>query len=83
MTNLVLPFFSKIYEKAMANLLVNFLDANGILSNFQFGFKHKHSTTDAIVTLTESLTLVTLYVVYLLILEKLLMLYPGFILLTY
>ena len=23
-----MPFFSKIYEKAMANLLVNFLDAN-------------------------------------------------------
>ena len=31
---LVLPFFSQIYEKVMANFLINFLDANGILSNF-------------------------------------------------
>ena len=30
----VLPFFSKIYEKVMANFLINFLDANGILSIF-------------------------------------------------
>ena len=41
----VLPFFSKIYEKVMANFLINFLDANGILSNFYFGFRHKHGTT--------------------------------------
>ena len=37
----------------MANFLINFLDSNGILSNFQFGFRHKHSTTHAIITLTE------------------------------
>ena len=52
----VLPFFSKIYEKVMANFLIIFLDANGILSNFQFFFfyfRHKHSTTHAIITLTE------------------------------
>ena len=49
----VLPFFSKIYEKAMANFLINFLDANGILSNFQFDFRHKHSNTHAFTTLTE------------------------------
>ena len=49
----VLTFFSKIYEKVMANFLIIFLDANGILSNFQFGFRHKHSTTHAIITLTE------------------------------
>ena len=36
----VLPFFSKIYEKAMGNFLIIFLDANDILSNFQFGFRH-------------------------------------------
>ena len=33
----------------MANFLINFLDANGILTNFQFGFRHKHSTTHAII----------------------------------
>ena len=75
----VLPFFSKIYGKVMANFLINFLDANGILSNFQFGFRHKHSTTHAIITLTEKISKALdtgkLYVVYLLTLEKLLMLY--------
>ena len=78
----VLPFFSKIYEKVRANFLISFLDANGILSNFQFGFRHKHSTTHAIITLTERiskrLTPVKLYVVYLLSLEKLLMLYTTY-----
>ena len=66
----------------MANFLISFLDANGILSNFQFGFRHKHSTTHAIITLTERiskrLTPVKLYVVYLLSLEKLLMLYTTY-----
>ena len=40
----------------MANFLIHFLDANGILSNFQFGFRHKHSTTHAIITLTERIS---------------------------
>ena len=52
----VLPIYSKIYEKVMANFLINFLDANGILSNFQFGFRHKYSTTHAIITLTEKIS---------------------------
>ena len=46
----VLSFFSK------ANFLINFLDANGILSNFQFSFRHKHSATHAIITLTERIS---------------------------
>ena len=36
--------------------MINFLDANDILSNFQFGFRHKHSTTHAIITLTERIS---------------------------
>ena len=64
----------------MANFLTNFFYANYILFNIQFGFRHKHSTTHAIITLTEriskSLDTVKLYVVYLLTSEKLLMLYP-------
>ena len=52
----VLPFFSKIYHKVMANFLINFQDANGILSNSQFGFRHRHSTTHAIITLTERIS---------------------------
>ena len=43
----VLPFFSNIYEKSPGTFLDNFLDANDILFNFQFGFIHKHSTTHA------------------------------------
>ena len=40
----------------MANFLINFQDANSILSNFQFGFRHGHSTTHAIITLTERIS---------------------------
>ena len=66
----------------MANFLINFLDANGILSNFQFGFRHKHSTTHAIITLTERISksldtgkIVCGNIPHILTLEKLLMLY--------
>ena len=47
--------------KNHGKLLINGLDANDILSNFQFGFRHKHSTTQAVITLTERIpkTLVT------------------------
>ena len=40
----------------MANFLINFLDATGIPSNFQFGFRHTHSTTHAIITLTKKIS---------------------------
>ena len=40
-------------KKAFDIPLITFLYANGILSNFQFGFRHKHSTTNAIIALTE------------------------------
>ena len=40
----------------MANFLINFLDANCILSNFQFGFRHKSSTTHAIIKITERIS---------------------------
>ena len=49
----VLSFFSKIYEKVMANFFTNFLDANDLLYNSQFGFRHNHSTSHAIITLIE------------------------------
>ena len=52
----VLPFFSKIYEKVMANFLTNFLDANDLLYNSQFGFRHNHSTSHAIITLIEKIS---------------------------
>ena len=52
----VLPFFSKIYEKVMANSFTNFLDANDLLYNSQFGFRHNHSTSHAIITLIEKIS---------------------------
>ena len=52
----VLSFFSKIYEKVMANFWTNFLDANDLLYNSQFGFRHNHSTSHAIITLTEKIS---------------------------
>ena len=45
--------FSKIYGNVMANFLINFLNATGILANFQFGSRHTHSTSQAIISLTE------------------------------
>ena len=52
----VLSFFSNIYEKVMANFLTNFLDANDLLYNSQFGFRHNHSTSHAIITLIEKIS---------------------------
>ena len=52
----VLPFFSKLYEKVMANFFTNFLDANDLLYNSQFGFRHNQSTSHAIITLIEKIS---------------------------
>ena len=40
----------------MANFLTNFLDANDLLCNSQFGFRHNHSTSHAIITLIEKIS---------------------------
>jgi hypothetical protein len=40
----LLSSFSKIYEKIVGNRLSDFLEENKLLSNFQFGFRKKHST---------------------------------------
>ena len=49
----VLPFISKIFEKVVADSVIDFLEDNDILYNKQFGFRKRHSTTHAIITLTE------------------------------
>ena len=53
---LFLDFYSKTYEKVMANFLTNFLDANDLLYNSQFGFRHNRSTSHAIITLIEKIS---------------------------
>ena len=40
----------------MVNLFTNFLDANDLLYNSQFGFRHNHSTSHAIITLIEKIS---------------------------
>ena len=46
---------NKVFEKVLHNQLVNFLDLHGVLSNQQFGFRKKHSTSHAIGCLHEKL----------------------------
>ena len=44
----LLPIFGKIFEKIIFSRLHNFLSANNVISNQQFGFRKNHSTTHAI-----------------------------------
>jgi len=44
----VLPSFSKIYEKVVANRLRSYLDSYNISSSAQYGFRRNHSTYMAI-----------------------------------
>ena len=49
----ILPIMSKILEKIMANQLLDHLEKNNLLSEHQFGFRSKRSTTTASLFLTE------------------------------
>ena len=51
-----LQFFSKIFEKIVYKYVVDFLDDNNILYQYQFGFRKHHSTSHAIITLVERVT---------------------------
>ena len=50
----ILSVFSKLFEKIMHKRLYNFLDTYDILCHLQFGFLEKHSTTNALLSLTKS-----------------------------
>ena len=52
----ILPFFSKIYEKIIYNHIINFLTINCILYDKQFGFRKRHATNHAIITLVDKVT---------------------------
>ena len=52
----VTSFFSKVFEKIMCNVLTNFLEENGVISKFQFGFRKKHGTQHAIITLVDKVS---------------------------
>ena len=52
----VLSFFSKILEKIVYNIVFDFLCENEILYDYQFGFRSKHSTQQALITLVDNVT---------------------------
>ena len=49
----VLPFFSKIFERVIANHVTDFLEESNILNDNQYGFRRNHSTSHAIICLVE------------------------------
>lgn len=52
----VLPLFSKIFEKAMYTRLWDFIKANNIITQNQYGFRDKHSTFMALLNLIDKIT---------------------------
>ena len=52
----VLSFFSKIFERVIYNHIVDFMDSNDSIYKYQFGFRERHSTQQAIITLVEKIT---------------------------
>jgi len=52
----ILPFFSKILEKLMANRLSNYMEHHALLSPSQFGFRHGLSTYMALLDLQTNIS---------------------------
>ena len=50
-----LTFLSKLIEKVIANRLVAHMQDNGIMENFQFAYKARHSTETALLRLYNDL----------------------------
>ena len=50
------PFFSKIYERLMYNNVFNFMNEKELIYKYQFGFRQKHSTQQALITLVDKIT---------------------------
>ena len=48
----LLSIFSKIIEKLMYNRLYNFFEDQNLLYSLQFGFRAKHSTLHALISMT-------------------------------
>ena len=51
----LLPVYSKIFEKVIYKRLYDYLDKNNFVYIRQFGFRAKHSTNHALISLTESI----------------------------
>ena len=52
----ILSFFSKVFERIVYDYLFDFICTNNILYDYQFGFRPKHSTQQAIITLIDKIT---------------------------
>ena len=52
----VLPSFSKIFEKVVYNRIIKYIDSKQILTNCQYGFRKKHSTSMAIIDMYDKLS---------------------------
>ena len=52
----ILPLFSKVFVKIVANHVIEFLDKHNILYEKQFGFRKCHSTSHDIITLVEKVS---------------------------
>ena len=51
----VLTFFSKVFEKIMYNCILKFMDDNHVFYKHKYGFRQKHSTQQAIITLVDKI----------------------------
>ena len=51
----LLSNLSKIFERVMYNRINNFLDTNSIIYDLQFGFRKKHSTNHALLSIIETI----------------------------
>lgn len=51
----LLSVFNKLLEKLMCNRLLNFLDKNKVFYDKQFGFRAKHSTDHAILSIVDKI----------------------------
>ena len=51
----LLPIFSKIFEKVIYKRMYQFLTENNLIYDRQFGFRSKHSTNHALVSLIEEI----------------------------
>ena len=52
----VLSLFSKVFEKVMYNHISDFIESVNVLYKYQFGFRQRHSTQQAIITLVNKIT---------------------------
>ena len=51
----VLPIISKIFERLVYNQLFDFVSENKLLSDNQFGFRSRHSCTDALLSIQRNI----------------------------